>query len=175
MNGYRVSSLERPSKPLPIITHSAWYDRSLQTQGCAVGADPRCAARTQGTQRGRAQRQALVCGCPCCTTAKAVRPGVICQRSVGVFGWGMDGPPTRWSRNGVLHATTDALGNPLRFLHLTTAEQAHDLAGADVLLLNTLAQTVVADKRSGTSPYMSRREQLAKTKNQSQVVELIHW
>ena len=43
-----------------------------------------------------------------------------------------------------IHATVDALGNPTGF-HLT-AGQAHDLAGADVLLQGMEAQTVIADK-----------------------------
>jgi transposase len=38
----------------------------------------------------------------------------------------------------------DALGNPTGF-HLTPG-QAHDLDGADVLLANTPAQTVIADR-----------------------------
>ena len=38
----------------------------------------------------------------------------------------------------------DALGNPTRF-HLTPG-QTHDLQGADVLLVNTPAATVIADK-----------------------------
>jgi transposase len=43
-----------------------------------------------------------------------------------------------------IHATVDALGNPLGF-HLT-AGQACDLAGADVLLPEIAADTVLADK-----------------------------
>jgi transposase len=43
-----------------------------------------------------------------------------------------------------IHATVDALGNPTG-LHLTPG-QAHDLDGADVLLRNTPAHTVIADK-----------------------------
>jgi transposase len=43
-----------------------------------------------------------------------------------------------------LHATVDALGNPTGF-HLTPG-QAHDLDGADVLLKDTPAQAVIADK-----------------------------
>jgi len=39
---------------------------------------------------------------------------------------------------------TDALGNPVRF-HLTGG-QAHDLDGADELLPNMLANTLIADK-----------------------------
>jgi transposase len=51
------------------------------------------------------------------------------------------------SRGGLstkIHATVDALGNPTGFL--VTPGQAHDLEGADALLKNTLAQTVIADK-----------------------------
>ena len=43
-----------------------------------------------------------------------------------------------------IHATVDALGNPKGF-HLTPG-QAHDLEGADVLLKDTQADTVIADK-----------------------------
>ena len=43
-----------------------------------------------------------------------------------------------------IHATVDALGNPTGF-HLTPG-QAHDLEGADVLLKDTQADTVIADK-----------------------------
>ncbi|MEC5214298.1 transposase [Polaromonas sp. CG_9.5] len=43
-----------------------------------------------------------------------------------------------------IHTTVDALGNPTGF-HLTPG-QAHDLAGADVLLKNTPGATVIADK-----------------------------
>ena len=43
-----------------------------------------------------------------------------------------------------IHVTVDALGNPTGF-HLTPG-QAHDLEGADVLLTDTPAQTVIADK-----------------------------
>jgi len=43
-----------------------------------------------------------------------------------------------------IHATVDALGNPTGF-HLTPG-QAHDLEGADVLLKDTAAQAVIADK-----------------------------
>jgi transposase len=43
-----------------------------------------------------------------------------------------------------IHATTDALGNPTAF-HLTGG-QASDLAGADALLPDVTAATVIADK-----------------------------
>ena len=43
-----------------------------------------------------------------------------------------------------IHATVDALGNPLSF-HLTPG-QAHDLDGADQLLPALVAETVLADK-----------------------------
>jgi len=43
-----------------------------------------------------------------------------------------------------IHATTDALGNPLGF-HLTPG-QACDLDGADQLLTDLVADTVLADK-----------------------------
>jgi transposase len=43
-----------------------------------------------------------------------------------------------------IHATVDALGNPLSF-HLTPG-QACDLDGADKLLPNLVASTVLADK-----------------------------
>ena len=43
-----------------------------------------------------------------------------------------------------IHVTVDALGNPTGF-HLTPG-QAHDLEGADALLTDTPAQTVIADK-----------------------------
>ena len=43
-----------------------------------------------------------------------------------------------------VHATVDALRNPTG-IHLTPG-QAHDLEGADVLLKDTEAGTVIADK-----------------------------
>ena len=43
-----------------------------------------------------------------------------------------------------IHATVDALGNPTGF-HLTPG-QAHDLEGADVLLEDTPAEAIIADK-----------------------------
>jgi transposase len=43
-----------------------------------------------------------------------------------------------------IHALVDALGNPLAFL--LTPGQAHDLAGADALLPQMAADTVLADK-----------------------------
>ena len=43
-----------------------------------------------------------------------------------------------------IHTTVDALGNPTGF-HLTPG-QAHDLDGADVLLKDTQADAVIADK-----------------------------
>jgi len=43
-----------------------------------------------------------------------------------------------------IHATVDALGNPTAF-HLTGGE-AHDLVGADALLPDITAMTVIADK-----------------------------
>ena len=43
-----------------------------------------------------------------------------------------------------IHALVDALGNPLAFL--LTQGQAHDLAGADVLLPQMKADTLLADK-----------------------------
>ena len=43
-----------------------------------------------------------------------------------------------------IHATVDALGNPTGF-HLTPG-QAHDLEGADILLKDTQAAAVIADK-----------------------------
>jgi hypothetical protein len=43
-----------------------------------------------------------------------------------------------------IHLTVDALGNPLAFF--LTGGQVHDLAGADVLLPQMKADTVLADK-----------------------------
>ena len=43
-----------------------------------------------------------------------------------------------------IHALVDALGNPLSFL--LTAGQAHDLQGADALLPQMEADTLLADK-----------------------------
>ena len=43
-----------------------------------------------------------------------------------------------------IHATTDALGNPTGFL--LTPGQASDLEGADALLPDLKAQTLLADK-----------------------------
>ena len=43
-----------------------------------------------------------------------------------------------------IHATVDALGNPVGF-HLTGGQE-HDLAGADALLPDLEAETLIADK-----------------------------
>lgn len=43
-----------------------------------------------------------------------------------------------------IHAVVDALGNPIRF-HLTPG-QASDLEGADQLLPNLIAETILGDK-----------------------------
>ena len=43
-----------------------------------------------------------------------------------------------------IHTTVDALGNPVGF-HLTPG-QAHDLEGADILLKDTQAGGIIADK-----------------------------
>ena len=43
-----------------------------------------------------------------------------------------------------IHATVDALGNPTGF-HLTSGQE-HDLAGADALLPELEAETLIADK-----------------------------
>jgi transposase len=43
-----------------------------------------------------------------------------------------------------IHATCDALGNPTGFF--LTPGQAHDLVGADVLLPQVEAETIIADK-----------------------------
>src|SRR4051794_14660227 len=51
------------------------------------------------------------------------------------------------SRGGLstkIHATVDALGNPVGF-HLTGGQE-HDLAGADALLPELEAETLIADK-----------------------------
>ena len=51
------------------------------------------------------------------------------------------------SRGGLstkIHATVDALGNPTGFL--LTPGQASDLDGSDVLLKDTAARTIIADK-----------------------------
>jgi len=43
-----------------------------------------------------------------------------------------------------IHTLVDALGNPIGFF--LTAGQAHDLQGADALLPDVQANTVLADK-----------------------------
>jgi transposase len=43
-----------------------------------------------------------------------------------------------------IHALVDALGNPLDFI--LTPGQAHDLEGADALLPDMAAETLLADK-----------------------------
>jgi transposase len=54
-----------------------------------------------------------------------------------------------------IHATVDALGNPLSF-HLTCG-QACDLDGADKLLPNLVAETVLADKAYDASERVIER------------------
>ena len=49
------------------------------------------------------------------------------------------------SKGGLnIHALVDALGNPLDFI--LTPGQAHDLEGADALLPDMAAETLLADK-----------------------------
>src|SRR3954447_24354293 len=58
------------------------------------------------------------------------------------------------SRGGLstkIHALTDALGNPTRFL--LTPGQAHDLVGSDVLLTDLSAGAVIADKTLTTGSF----------------------
>ena len=52
-----------------------------------------------------------------------------------------------------IHAMVDALGNPLAFL--LTAGQAHDLEGADALLPQMQADTLLADKAPSMPIYVS--------------------
>ena len=53
-----------------------------------------------------------------------------------------------------IHALVDALGNPLAFL--LTPGQTHDLVGADALLPQMAADTLIADK-AGACPRARRR------------------
>ncbi|WP_390624571.1 IS5 family transposase [Anthocerotibacter panamensis] len=69
------------------------------------------------------------------------------QHSAGAKGGSPEAEAIGRSKGGLstkIHATTDALGNPLGF-HLT-AGQACDLDGADELLPDLVADTVLADK-----------------------------
>jgi transposase len=62
-------------------------------------------------------------------------------------GWGRGNQAIRYSRGGLItkiHALVDALGNPLAFL--LTPGQAHDPAGADVLLPQNARRCAIADK-----------------------------
>lgn len=54
-----------------------------------------------------------------------------------------------------IHATVDALGNPLNF-HLTPG-QASDLEGADQLLPDVVADTVLADKADNADERVIQR------------------
>src|SRR3984957_8257319 len=49
-----------------------------------------------------------------------------------------------------IHTLVDALGNPLDFL--LTPGQAHDLEGADALLPDMAAETLLADKAFDAAP-----------------------
>jgi YD repeat-containing protein len=69
------------------------------------------------------------------------------QQACGRKGGDPGGEAIGRSKGGLstkIHATVDALGNPLGF-HLTPG-QACDLDGADQLLHHKLADTVIADK-----------------------------
>jgi transposase len=69
------------------------------------------------------------------------------QHSAGAKGGGAHKQAIGRSRSGLstkIHTTVDALGNPSGF-HLTPG-QSHDLEGADILLKDTTAQGVIADK-----------------------------
>ena len=69
------------------------------------------------------------------------------QHSAGAVGRDPNQQAIGRSRGGLstkIHAVTDALGNPTRFL--LTPGQAHDLVGSDVLLTDLSAGAVIADK-----------------------------
>ena len=69
------------------------------------------------------------------------------QHSAGAIGRDPNQQAIGRSRGGLstkIHALTDALGNPTRFL--LTPGQAHDLAGSDVLLTDLSAGAMIADK-----------------------------
>lgn len=69
------------------------------------------------------------------------------QHSAGAKKGGPEKQALGRSRGGLsikIHTTVDAQGNPTGFL--LTPGQAHDLKGADVLLKDTPAQIILADK-----------------------------
>src|SRR3954462_14260535 len=69
------------------------------------------------------------------------------QHSAGAVGRDPNQQAIGRSRGGLstkIHAVTDALGNPTRFL--LTPGQAHDLVGSNVLLTDLSAGAVIADK-----------------------------
>jgi len=87
------------------------------------------------------------------------------QHSAGAKGGSHPQKPWVVARGGLstkIHATVDALGNPLSF-HLTPG-QACDLDGADQLLPNIVADIVLADKGYDASErVIERLESLGKT------------
>ncbi|MEO9148674.1 MAG: IS5 family transposase [Burkholderiaceae bacterium] len=102
------------------------HNRRVAALVCRAGTGPR--------QRVRLNRQ-HDCACP---------PA---QRGGKKRGPGQNNQAIGRSRGGLstkIHATVDALGNPTGF-HLTPG-QAHDLEGADVLLKDSEAEAVIADK-----------------------------
>src|SRR6185437_13403730 len=104
----------------------------------ALGQERRLGAGLPGPRGGRGQR---VRG-----DRRHDRAGASAQRRGAEKGGAGDEAIGR-SRGGLstkIHAVTDALGNPVAF-HLTGG-QAHDLDGADALLADIAAPTVLADK-----------------------------
>jgi IS5 family transposase len=73
--------------------------------------------------------------CPCPSTQRGCKGGRHLQKPLVAAFVGL---------STKIHAVVDALGNPLSF-HLTPG-QACDLDGADQLLPNIVADTVLADK-----------------------------
>src|SRR4051812_5458289 len=74
------------------------------------------------------------------------------QHSAGAVGRDPNQQAIGRSRGGLstkIHAVTDALGNPTRFL----LGQAHDLVGSDVLLTDLSAGAVIADKTPTTGSF----------------------
>lgn len=122
--------LARPARALWRFPCRAHPPLALELQRCV-------AAHLRGTGAGRRQRIRHD------RLHHRARPPALCR--------GKRGDPEKQaigrSRGGLstkIHTRVDALGNPTGFV--LTPGQAHDLQGADVLLKDTPAQTVIADK-----------------------------
>jgi transposase len=115
-----------------VLVISAWCIRATR-----AGVEAASGSAFSSAGEGRRQR---ICHdrfhhCACASTQRRREKRGPAEQAIG---------RSRGGLSTKIHATVDALGNPTGF-HLTPG-QAHDLEGADALLPQTQAATVIADR-----------------------------